>query len=65
MKKSAGEQEDEEDDDGSEGEQGDSGFGDEAEGTSGKMFVNQHMIKICFKSTTPTNEEKKVKPGKS
>ena len=29
------------------------------------MFVNQHMIKICFKSTTPTNEEKKVKPGKS
>lgn len=42
----------------------DEGFvDDDDKGVMGKMFVNQHMIKICFKdensSSTPSKEEKK------
>ena len=41
---------------------------DEDKGIQGKMFVNQHMIKICFKDPNSSKEEKKSsphdKPGK-
>lgn len=67
LKRTAAKGVDESEHDGSlDEESGSNGYDEENTGTSGKMFVNQHLIKICFKDESvqfgsPVKEESKTK----